>query len=278
MTPQRILYRALIRLLEYLSMRRSFRSCHSSRLSIEPLQQPACDLITVAFNHPETIERQIHFVHRYCLGAYHYLVADNSTDRAASRAIEALCDRHQVAYIRLPKNHLTATRGGSYSHGTALNWIYRRIVRPRHPHHFGFIDHDLFPIRPVDPSALLLHQPVYGYRKERDRWWYLWAGFCFFDFDFVDGKPIDFLPAKPGTVYLDTGGGNWYSLYAGLDHHPLTFATYRFEPEGERAARREEYLDETWMHTIDASNWEKHAPEIVAQREKEIRELLEKYW
>ncbi|GHV56059.1 hypothetical protein FACS1894182_01850 [Bacteroidia bacterium] len=284
MTPKRILYRIMVRLLEQITMRRSFRSCRSNLLSVEslPASNRQCDLITVAFNHVKTIEQQIYFVRKYIQGDYNYVVTDNSTDKAASKEIEALCMQNGVSYVRLPKNYLTKTRGGSYSHGTALNWIYRHIIQKRQPRYFGFIDHDLFPIRPVDPVETLVRQPLYGYLKEREVWWYLWAGFCFFRFDFVRHRKIDFLPAKPGTIYLDTGGGNWYSIYSQLDKNLLSWASYRYElssgyPESDWSDRTVEYLDDTWIHTIGASNWYGDTPDLLKQRENAVRKILENY-
>ncbi|MDR1527869.1 MAG: hypothetical protein LBS46_09430 [Dysgonamonadaceae bacterium] len=70
MTPKRMLYRGVIRFFEQMMLRRSFRSCHSIHLSVEPLPDSnrQCDLITVAFNNVKTIEQQIHFVRKYMGG------------------------------------------------------------------------------------------------------------------------------------------------------------------------------------------------------------------
>jgi hypothetical protein len=279
-----MLYRGMVRLLEYMTIRHSFQSCYSYRLSVErlPFSNRQCDLITVAFNNVKTIKQQIYFVRKYIQGSYDYIVADNSTNRAIGKEIETLCAANEVSYIRLPKNYLTKTRGGSYSHGTALNWIYRHIVQKRQPRHFGFIDHDLFPIRPVDPAEGLAHQPVYGYLKERESWWYLWAGFCFFRFDFVRNRKIDFLPARPENTYLDTGGGNWYSIYSQLEKSSLSWASYCYESssghvKGDWADRIAEYLDDAWIHTIGASNWYGDAPDLLKQRENAVRKIMESY-
>jgi hypothetical protein len=286
MTPQRIFYRTAIRALETLTHCRSFHSCRSSRLSIAPLPEAnrQCDLITIAFNNVQTLQRQIHFIQKYIRGHYNYIVADNSTDKAASVAIETLCAQHKIAYIRLPKNYLTHTLSGSYSHGAALNWAYRRIIRKRQAHCFGFLDHDLFPIRPIDPTAALQRQPLYGWKIQRGNCWYLWAGFCFFRSSFVQNRKMDFLPAKPHNIYLDTGGGNWYAIYSQLNEITLTTAAYRYELIDKTENRDDhwadnmvEYFDETWLHTMDASNWYHVPTDRLDRKEKHIRKILEKY-
>jgi hypothetical protein len=287
MNIRRMLYRGMIRLLEQLTVSRPFSSCHSARLSVAPLPESnrQCDLITVAFNNVETIERQIHFVRKYFMkeGEYNYIVADNSTNPAIQREIEALCS-DTIAYVRLPKNYLTQTRGGSYSHGTALNWLYRHVVRKRQPCYFGFVDHDLLPIRPADPVENLCRQPLYGLVKERGSWWYLWAGFCFFRFDFVKHRKVDFLPAKPKDIYLDTGGSNWYSIYSQVDRESLPWASYAYELVGGAEEREDnwadsmvEYIDGAWLHTMDASNWYGVAADKLQLKEDAVRAILKDY-
>ncbi|MDR1527868.1 MAG: hypothetical protein LBS46_09425 [Dysgonamonadaceae bacterium] len=173
----------------------------------------------------------------------------------------------------------------SYSHGTALNWIYRHIVKKRQPCYFGCIDHDLFPIKPVCPVEHLARQPIYGIIEERGRYWYLWAGFCLFRFDFVRNKKIDFLPTKPKTIYLDTGGSNWYSIYSKINKTSMSFASSRcqtiVEKENGKNGRINlwvEYLDDTWLHTAGASNYAKIAPEQIERKEDAIWKILKKHW
>jgi hypothetical protein len=260
------------------------RLCPSYGLRVDalPSGNAQCDLLTVAFNNWETIERQISFVRKYLVGEYQYIVADNSTDRVISKRIAEICRMQEVPYIRLPRNYLTRAYGGSYSHGTALNWIYRHIILRRKPSCFGFIDHDLFPIRTLDPGEYLSCQPVYGYMKERGAYWYLWAGFCFFRFAYIRGRRMDFLPVKPSGVYLDTGGGNWYSLYSHLDKSALSKAAYHYEMangdrQGPFSERIAEFFDDAWIHTIDASNWGGEAPDVLHKRRLALETILAGY-
>ena len=45
-----------------------------------------------------------------------------------------------------------------------------------------------------------------------DKGWFLWAGFCFFNFRDVEGRSLDFRGNMPRG--LDTGGGNWDPIYS----------------------------------------------------------------
>jgi hypothetical protein len=170
-------------------------------------------LVTVAFNDVEILERQLLAVRQFVSSAVH-LVADNSRDDVASAQIEALCARLAVAYLRLPANPW-GDRSPSRSHGLALNWIWRRLVRPARPELFGFLDHDLVPIARCDPFEPLARQPIHGDKRWAGHRWFLWAGYCFFRTQFLEDTVVDF--GQDWFVGLDTGGGNWRSIYAKLD-------------------------------------------------------------
>ena len=45
--------------------------------------------------------------------------------------------------------------------------------------------------------------------------WYLWAGYCFFRTEIFDGVDADF--GQDWPIGLDTGGGNWRTIYSRLD-------------------------------------------------------------
>ncbi len=119
-------------------------------------------------------------------------------------------------------------------------------------------------------------QPVYGPLRLRDQWWYLSAILSFFRFDFVRDKKVDFMPVTPGEIYLDSGGGNWYSLYSNLDRDKIIFPNECIEPlrdGGDRHGDSLEFFDDkSWLHTINGSCWKK----VNKQNEKsiQIREYL----
>jgi hypothetical protein len=134
-------------------------------------------LVSIAYDDPEVIDMQASAVARFVPGAF-YVIADNSSDDALARDIAAVAVRHAVPYVRLPR--LASSKDGSRSHGLALDWTWRNVIRPSQPEAFGFLDDDLFPTGPDDPFAMLGQQPVFGLIRTAGERWFLWAGFCFF--------------------------------------------------------------------------------------------------
>jgi hypothetical protein len=171
-------------------------------------------LITVAFNDPEILGRQLEAVRRFVPGVLH-VVADNSNDEAALAQIEALCSALEVPRLWLPANPWERIESASRSHGLAMDWMWRRLVSPGRPEAFGFIDHDLIPVAPADPFEPLGRQPVAGDKRWAGGRWFLWAGYCFFRTSALDGVQVDF--SQDWFIGLDTGGGNWRSIYSKLD-------------------------------------------------------------
>jgi hypothetical protein len=174
-------------------------------------------LLTVAFNDPDCLDMHAALVGKFVARDRH-LVIDNSTDEDAARQNRLLCAAHDVLYLRLPDNPWTR-RNESRSHGMALNWAWHNIFKPGEPEAFGFLDHDLFPIRPTDPFGPLDRHAFYGDLRWAGERWYLWAGFSFFRFDAIRAKPVDF--GLDWFVGLDTGGANWDVLYRHTDPQAL---------------------------------------------------------
>jgi hypothetical protein len=50
----------------------------------------------------------------------------------------------------------------SVSHAMALNYLYDNYVSVSHAQYFGILDHDIFPIAPVQISDKLQNQPFLG--------------------------------------------------------------------------------------------------------------------
>jgi hypothetical protein len=181
-------------------------------------------LVTVAFSDAQAVDWQAQLVRRYVPDAL-YFIADNSPDETAAKAIAATASQHGVPYLRLPVN---PWHKGSRSHGIALNWLWQNLIRPGEPEMFGLLDHDLFPTAPDDPFTALVTQDFYGVVRPAGACWFLWAGFCFFRFDRVRDKKLDF--GQDWFNGLDTGGGNWRCLYRFADRAALREAATRFAP------------------------------------------------
>jgi hypothetical protein len=177
--------------------------------------------VTIAFEQAWLIRLFIGHMRRH-LPAVPVIVADNSRNETAPRAIEDACREGGASYIRLPANPI---RNINRSHGTALNWTWRHIVRPLRPRVFAFLDHDIFPRAPVDVGALLGDQDFYGHRMDRGRGWAVWAGYSFYRFAALENRKLDFNPDMDRR--LVAGGRNYRPLYRHYDPARLRFATCR---------------------------------------------------
>ncbi|MGQ3671525.1 hypothetical protein ACT6QG_03900 [Xanthobacter sp. TB0136] len=173
---------------------------------------------TVAFNMPEAISLLIAAMGRFTPDMP-LVVCDNSSDPEARVRNAAICAAHQgppfIAYCDLPPVPFKGGRNGSRSHAVALNWIFHNLVRPVAPRVFALLDHDLVPLERVDLRALVADRPCYGMVRSEGDAWYLWPGYCVFNFEKVGHLPLDFGTDTP--LGLDTGGQNWSVLYRHLD-------------------------------------------------------------
>lgn len=181
------------------------------------------DIITIAFNNPTLIETQIDLIRKNVTDTFFYTVVDNSNNTDQSISIHNICHEKGVGYIRLPKNPWPQA---NLSHGVALNWVYHNFIKPRNSKYFGFIDHDIFPIEQTSIMEKFHNEKLlYGLKQERNyadkKIWYLWAGFCFFKTEHLPNKNVNFNPIVFSTpkyiVGLDTGGGNWKSVYSKMN-------------------------------------------------------------
>jgi len=199
------------------------------------------------------------------------LVFDNSRTEERRQEIRAICARHHTAWLGLPQYR---TRHVNRSHGMAMSWVYHNVLTQLRPRIFGFLDHDLIPVRRVEPAQPLQEQPVYGLLNAGNlRHWSLWAGYCWFRTDAVEGRPLNFL--YDFSRGLDTGGRNWIPLYRGLDQARLRFAPQEFRaltlPSG--ATREVEIVDGRWLHIGGISYNNNLAPKFAFHAE--LRRLLE---
>jgi len=218
---------------------------------VEALDETALvDLATIAFNNVAVIAEQARLLKKYLADPFAHTVFDNSSDPDCSQSIEAVCRSLDVGYIRLPRSPVATP---SESHGLALTWAYRNHLAPRGADYFGFLDHDVFPIRQTRLIELVQDQGVAGHLQQRGDRWYLWPGFCFFARGLVGDLKLDFMPA-PG---VDTGGAIWEPLYSKLDRSALPQLPHRYEglrEGGDPQRDLVEYIGD-WLHMINASGW-----------------------
>ncbi|WP_167449058.1 hypothetical protein [Mesorhizobium hawassense] len=170
-------------------------------------------LLTIAFGDAQCLDLQLRLTRGLVRHDLH-IVADNSASEASARENRQVCIARGAAYVRLPANPWTV-KNPSRSHGAALNWMWHNVLKPAAPTAFGFLDQDLFPTQPCDPFEPLARAAFHGDLRWAGSQWYLWAGYCFFRFDAVSRKPLDF--GLDWFAGLDTGGANWQVLYRDVD-------------------------------------------------------------
>ncbi|UDL87011.1 hypothetical protein LGH82_17485 [Mesorhizobium sp. PAMC28654] len=190
---------------------------------------------TIAFNTPWVIDVITKAWLTFPTGMT-LVVVDNSSKPAASTAIEEICRERDIPYFRLPRNF---ERNPSRSHGVSQNWVFHNIVKHLKPDVFGFIDHDCFPIGPINIAERIVGKAGYGlplparstylYKSQQDeRSWFYWAGLCFFRFVRVEHLNLDFRTRL--DLGMDTGGGNWPLLYSMPSADEFEMARQEFLP------------------------------------------------
>ena len=182
-------------------------------------------IFCIAFNKPDCIRTMLECWSKYVVNTK-LVVLDNSNNLNASQSIEQIC-HPTYSYLHLPKN---PEWHPNRSHAISMNWAFYNIVKKIEPKFFGFLDHDCFPFDKFDLTDLLKNKNFYGERKMSEKntaVWNLWAGFCFYKYEYVKGKRMNFTHSV--ELGLDTGGCNYTKVYKDIDatNHPNCFAKSR---------------------------------------------------
>jgi len=216
--------------------------------------------LVIAFEQPWAVNWLSRMANRNLSDAT-VLVFDNSRNESKRLELEQVCKINRTPYLALPANR---TRHVNRSHGMAMTWVYHNVVRAINPRIFGFIDHDLIPVRKVTIADKMTGQPVYGQILQgRFSFWSLWAGYCFFDYAATKGKSINFL--YDFSRDLDTGGRNWESVYRHLDRRQLrasTFDRVSMKVPSVREPRLAQFIDQHWLH-IGGISYSYSSPESI---------------
>lgn len=244
------------------------------------------DLMAVTFNVPSLAEYQIKFVKKFIKGNYLHIICDNSTKKEAAEEIKAICKKYDITYIRIQDR--TTPYGYSNSHAIALNWIWKNVVKKRE-NNFAFLDHDIFPVKKIHPYDYIKDTPVFGkYMIRPNGVWYLWAGFSFFNYDYVKDLPLNFhrykkfgIISMKGKNWVDTGSTNWNCLYSKLDKEKLLSYDEVFldvitgEPVCDTKGNYAHYLDKkSWFHIFDGGNRQNTETERIKNIYKYLDSLL----
>ncbi len=231
-------------------------------------------MLTVAFNNHNVINHQIRLLKKNIKDSYFHFALDNSSDQNTRNEIKKICIENNTGYISLPENpYLKGS--GSDSHAIVLNRAIKHIVLKYRPKYFGFIDHDIYPVKPDSICGVLRQQPIYGLSQERDEYWYLWPGFCFFSKEVYLKNTLDFMPGIVANVVYDTGGAMYKELYSKYDRERITFPkrTYGSLREGNIVQSDKFEMIDKWLHSFNGSYW---MP--VKDKEGILTEVLDGYF
>lgn len=226
-------------------------------------------LITVAFNNDLLINKQIELVKQFISDDdYQHIIIDNSTRKKMRKRIASLCKKNDIEYIAIPHmvSWLAAKNiyANGYSHGCALNWTYRFVIKPRNPEVFMLLDHDLFPLKDISVKERLGTNDFLGVRREPSREWYLWPGWSIFRLNSIANYKPDFMPLYVKKQYLDSGGSMYKRVFRHYNINTIEFPTTRTlrikQTKGLKLGNDIyhgdciQFIDETWLHLINGSN------------------------
>ncbi len=227
-------------------------------------------LVVIAFEQPKVLE-WLFSLSCNNLKDYQLMVFDNSRNKEVRGDIKDLCDVWGIPYLSLP---MVRSRHPNRSHGLAMTWVFHRIIKKIQPYRFGYLDHDMYPIKPVYLSELIpSEQNFYGVLNDAQNYWNLWAGYCFFKFSAVSNKPLNFLYDFSRGV--DTGGRNWSHLYHCRNKSVVKFATIKtpLVTFGDDFQSRIQLIDDIWVH-VGGVSYNNHLQSKEGFHTKLVNHLL----
>lgn len=229
------------------------------------------ELATIAFNRPRLIGEQIRLLRKHLTDEFTLTVLDNSDDEEASREI------HEVALAVLDV-HWERPSISPRMHHLALNHAARSF-REQGSEFFGFLDHDIFPVRETRLLPLIEEAGFLGIgqRAPATGRLYPWPGWVFFSRDWLGERELNF---------GGKGGGDTGSALQDLFDEEEWEKFYRVG-HGYRAVRHPDDVglqswgyehfstdggEPDWIHLTNGSRW-MAVPDIEG-RERIIFDLL----
>ena len=126
------------------------------------------DIVTIAFNNVHVLKHQIQKIKENVKDDnYTHIIADNSNLAEKREEIRLICKQEGVTYIGVPQLENNSFIRGSKSHAISLNWVFYEVIIKRKPRWFGFLDHDIYPIRPVSLIDTFDNQVFYGKKETK---------------------------------------------------------------------------------------------------------------
>ena len=227
------------------------RGCNDAKMADAPKCE-FCDLAVVTFNNSKVVDYQIRCLNRYFKFPFRFTVFDNSTNENIAAEINEICKKHEIVYVKLPKQNFIPKGMGSYSHGIACNYLFEKYIRQGGAKYFGLLDHDIFPVKDFDISEYLEKQFFYGVKHR----FYIWPGLFFIRMDAIKDKKIDFRPSL--HLHGDTGACNGPLLFKNIkweDYILIGDEKRCFEGYDDIFEYGYSYFSCGWIHCWNASNY-----------------------
>ena len=241
------------------------RRINWNHMTMAPSNEPYCELIVVSFNNFEVISYQIKTLKKFFQYPFRYTVFDNSNDEKKSQEIYKICNKENVGYVKLPIQHFLCQGMESYSHGIALNYIFRNYINQFcTAEYIGVLDHDIFCVEFFDISRYLKKQPFYGLVHRRsckpEKIKYIWPGLLFLRKDSIKNINLDFRPSV--RLSGDTGVRLYQSLYSkkveDLEELDMVKEEHHYLDDSRNLANAGySIFTPGWIHCWNASNYRK---------------------
>ncbi len=234
-----------------------------SNICSNPNNRDYCELVVVSFNNSKVISYQIKSLKNFFLYPFRYTVFDNSTDETKAKEILEICTKENIRYVKLPHQHFLPKGMVSYSHGIALNYIFRNYINKySNAEYLGVLDHDIFCVEQFDISRYLKEQPYYGLVHHRScnpsKIKYIWPGFAFYRAEYIHSIELDFRPSI--RLAGDTGVRLYESVYSksviDIDKLNMVKEEHRFLDNSHNVANAGySFFSSGWIHCWNASNY-----------------------
>lgn len=231
---------------------------------------PKIDLFIVGFGRPDLLHEQLRLIDLNVKDDHTVCLLDNTTGHLITE-MRSVCHEHGATYRAVPSHR--------HEHNDALNY---GVQLAENSSHYGFLDHDIFPLRPtelisrIDQAGFLgmgqTYSPRVGAHKR-----YLWPGWCFFSASWLNGRRPNFDGIR-GEFKWDDGdcGSMLHTLFTAADWKKLPDVRHSYgvvRPDDGHGLQSIGYeLIDDWVHFTNASLW-KTIPN-PSERDQLLKELL----
>lgn len=233
-------------------------------------------VIVILYNLEDCINKQLWLLKKYCPAAQRIVVDNSSADYPTekSQAIKYWCQKHQAEYLKI---HSTEA-DPSMSHAFACNLAWTEFSNTYDI--LFFCDHDLFLIKPLNLTDLMIDKKIAGLRQVRHGLEYYWPGITMINNVRIDKKLVDFYPCGVDGVRLDTGGGLYYAMKGMAPDDMMDFDEQYVENKlySEHHNKSFSILNGgMFMHFRNGSNWKQLTPKDHEERMSTLNALLDEY-